>query len=362
MRGGPAVVALLALASVSFAGRDASGGSAPAPTVILLRQATPDEVTTEAMARVNGELVAAGFEVAVVPLRGDDALRDLESAGREQKAVAAFAIFVRPFEGGTSVAEIWVSDRIRQKVVIQNAVLHETDRGRGSEILAVRAVEVLRANLADLWAPPPAPAADPATAPSPAPSAGEASPALPAAGGARKPGTPFAAGPGGGLGVGVVESFREGATWIPEATASYGWAHGFSLRATLAGLGPAVAFAAPGGSADADRQLALVEALETWWPRSMVVPFVTAGGGVQHVRVVGAGDPPYQGHTSSAWSLATTAGAGVAIPLWSTLSIVVQARALAAWPSTVVQIAGTGAGRIGGPSLLADAGLSGTLP
>ena len=347
-------MALVALASVFwfFAGKTASGANAPAPTVVLLRVAASDDVTTEAMARVKGELVAAGFEVAVIPFSGDDALHDLEAAGRERHAVAAFAIFARPFEGGTSVAEIWVSDRVRQKVVIQDAVLHETDRGRGSEILAVRAVELLKANLADLWAPLFAPAPDvspPAREPVPAP--------------VLTPVSPFASGLGAGLGIGVVEGFgRSAATWSPELMLSQGWANGLSVRATLAGLGPSVTFTAASGSANVERQFALLEAVKTWWPRAPVVPFVTAGCGAEHVRVAGVGQAPYQGHTSSDWSLATTAGAGLAIRLVSTLSIVVQARGFAAWPSTVIQIAGVDVGRVGGPSLLADAGLFGTVP
>lgn len=99
-------VALLSLASLA----DHEAFGAGPPTVVLLRLPTADEVTIEAMARVDGELKAAGFEVAVVPVRGDDVKRDLETSGRELSAIAAFAIFVRPFEAGTSVAEIRVSD------------------------------------------------------------------------------------------------------------------------------------------------------------------------------------------------------------------------------------------------------------
>jgi hypothetical protein len=356
MKAGPAAMALFALASTlaPLAAGDALASGARAGTVILLRQSNPDEVTAEAAARVDGELAAAGFEVVVMPLGGDDPLGDLESAGRERKAVAAFAIFVHPFEGGTSVAEIWVSDRIRQKVVIQNAVLHETDRGRGSEILAVRAVEILRANLADLWEPPSSPVPAPPEPPPAAPLAiGETPPPRPA----------FASGLGGGVGVGAIESFRSaGSSWSPEVMASYGWPHGPSLRLTLAGLGPDMTFAAASGSATAQRQLAWLEVVETWWPRLAVVPFVAAGAGAQHARVVGAGAAPYEGHTSSAWSAVTTVGAGAAIPLVATLSFVVEGRALATWPPTVVQIAGADAGHLGTPSLLADGSLFGTLP
>jgi hypothetical protein len=367
MRRGSAVVALQVLASafLSFAslfsfaalsGKEALAQGAPAPTVVLLSLTKSDDVTTEAMARVKGELKAAGFDVAIVPFSGGDARRDLEAAGRELNAIAAFAIFVRPFEGGTSVAEIWVSDRIRQKIVIQNAVLHETDRGRGSEILAVRAVELLKANLADFWAP----AASPPPAPPPPPSP---PPTPPAPESEHKPRPPFASGLGAGLGVGILESFGAmGATWSPNVAVSYGWPRGLSVRATFAGLGPAAVFTASNGSADVEQELALLEIVKTWWPGSALVPLVSVGSGAQHVHVAGTGNPPYQGHTSDRWSLVTTVGAGIAIPIVSTLSILVQARALAAWPSAVVQVVGADVARVGAPSLLADGGLFGTIP
>jgi len=355
MKRWPAVVALVVIAAgpCSFA-RGALAG-ATAPVVVLLSHATPDEMTTEATARVNGELKAAGFDVAVVPLASDDAKRELESAGRERNAIAAFAIFVRPSEGGTSVAEIWVSDRTRQKVVIQNALLHETDRGRGSEILAVRAVELLRASLADFWTPSP-------TSP-PAPPVRPSAPAATSPEAAERARSPFASGVGAGLGAAADASFGAmGATWSPDATASYGWPGGFSVRATFAGLGPTVTLSGPRGYAGVAQQLAFIEAVKTWWPRAALVPFVTAGAGAEHVHVAGVGNPPYEGHTSDDGSLLTAVGVGLAVPLVSTLSFVVQARALAEWPPSVVQVAGTEVGRVGGPSLRAGGGLFGTLP
>ncbi len=250
----------------------------------------------------------------------------------------------------------WVSDRIRQKIVIQNAVLHETDRGRGSEILAVRAVELLKANLADFWAPAASPPPTPPPPPSPPPTP-------PAPESEHKPRPPFASGLGAGLGVGILESFGAmGATWSPNAAVSYGWPRGLSVRATFAGLGPAAAFSASNGSVDVEQELALLEIVKTWWPGSALVPLVSVGSGAQHVHVAGTGNPPYQGHTSDHWSLVTTVGAGLAIPIVSTLSILVQARALAAWPSAVVQVVGADVARVGAPSLLADGGLFGTIP
>ena len=351
-------VAAVGLSSVG--GKESAAGAADPrpPTVVLVTLGTSDSVATEAMSRVNGELKAAGFDVAIVSSTSDDAKHDLETAGRERNPIAAFAIFVRPAEGGASIAEIWVSDRIRQKIVIQNAVLRETDQGRGSEVLAVRAVEVLKANFAAFWTPAPPSPSDSVPAiepPSSVLSAGERA--------EQRARFPFASGLGVGLGAGWTARFGEaGPTWSPDATVSYGWPNGFSLRASFVGLGPAATLSTANGHASVAEQLATLEAVKTWWARSALVPFVTAGAGTAHVHVVGVGVPPYQGHTSEAWSLLTTAGVGLGIPIVSTLSIVVQPRGIIAWSSAVVQVAGADAGRVGTPSLLGDAGLFGTLP
>jgi hypothetical protein len=351
----PLVVAMALLTAASLVCRAAFGAEATAPTVVLLRLASPDDVTTEATARVNGELKAAGFEVDVVPFSGEQAKSELENAARDRSPVAAFAIFVKPFEAGASVAEIWVCDRIRQKIVIQNAVLHETDRGRGSEILAVRAVELLKASLADFWTPtpptPPTPV-DAATPPPPAPATPERTP---------ESRSPFGSGLGAGLGVGIVES-ASGPTWSPDATVSYGWPSGLGVRVTAAGLGPAQTFTETNGSARVEQQMAVAEALKAWWPRAALVPFVTAGAGGQRCHIVGVGNAPYQGHTLDTWSVLTAVGVGVALPVVSTVSIVAQARGLVAWSPTNVEVAGVDAARVGGSSVRIDAGLFGTVP
>jgi hypothetical protein len=331
----------------------------PVPTVVLLRPTTSDEVTTEAMARVKGELKAAGFEVAVLPMSSDDAKRDLETAGRQLSPIAAFAIFVRPSAEGTSVAEIWVSDRIRQKTVIQNAILHETDRGRGSAILAVRAVELLKASLADFWTPSGTAKALAAGSATPRPQ-----PVTAARESADEPRAPFASGLGAGIGVGFMESFGAMAvTWAPDAMVSYGWPQGFSLRASFVGLGPSVTLSAENGTAVVEQQLAMLEAVKTWWPRSALVPFVSAAAGAQHVHISGTAVAfGYRGHTPDNWSLLTTIGVGVGVPLVSMLSLVLQARGVAAWPPTSVQIVPNEVGSVGTPSLFMDGGLLGVLP
>ncbi|MDP8998552.1 MAG: hypothetical protein M3O46_00390 [Myxococcota bacterium] len=358
----PAVALFAALVALNsfLDGEPILSAETRVPAVILLQPATPDELTTEAMARVKGELKAAGFDVIVLRLNSDNARRALETAGRDLNPIAAFAIFVKPPEGRTSVAEIWVSDRMKQQTIIQNALLHETDRGRESEILAVRAVELLKANLADFWTP-----AGSSTAATREPPSSR--PVLSPSDGERKARSPFASGLGIGLGVGIVENFgATGMTWAPDAVISYGWPHGFSLRASVVGFGSASTLSAASGSAVAtatiEQQLGMLDAVKTWWPRSVLVPYIFAGTGGQHIHVAGRTVAPRMAYVTDHLSLLTTIGLGLGIPLISTLSLTIQARGVVAWPQSVVQIDDADVGRIGNPSLLVDGALMGRLP
>ncbi|HEY4011846.1 MAG TPA: hypothetical protein VGM06_00800 [Polyangiaceae bacterium] len=349
--------AAVLFASALGQGAEPAAPATPPPTVVVLRPAKADEITTEALVRVQGELEAAGFDVDVLPFEGKDAKDDIETAGQDRNPVAAFALFVYPNGANGQRAEIWISDRVRQKTVIQRAALTEADAGRNSAVLAVRAVELLKVNLAGFWALPPTPPlpAPPPAAPPPAPA--------PPRDIVPRPRVPFAAGLGAGVGVGVVESFASmGATWAPDASLSYGWSDGLSVRASFLGLGPGVTLASSLGSARVDELLAMVDLVKTWWPRSPAVPFLVASAGAQHVHVVGSAEAPYIAHNADEWSFAAAAGAGLGVPVVATLSVVVQARAFAAWPPTTVNVADAEVGKAGAPSLLVDGALFGVLP
>ena len=88
-------------------------------------------------------------------------LRDgVETAGRYMSALAAYAIRTET-SATNSTAEIYVSDRLRNKLLTEKSLLDRKDAGHGAAVLAVQAVELLKASLADYWLgaaePPPAP-------------------------------------------------------------------------------------------------------------------------------------------------------------------------------------------------------------
>jgi hypothetical protein len=354
----------------------------PPPTVVVLRAPSADPVAGEATARVEGELGAAGFHVVVMAVGAEAARRDIETVGRDLGALAAFAIFAEA-EDNASVAEIWISDRVRQVTVVERARLFEADHQREAAVLAVRAVELLRASLAERWLRPgtvPPSAGSPAPVP-PSTAVAPPGPAV-AAPPAREPrdkperepdhepprgravtATATAAGLGFGVGGAMIDGFGAvGPVWLPMVRLDYRWESGVSVGLAFYGLGPDVGLAAANGSAKVEEQVMRLDGAKAWRPASWVMPFLCASLGAQHVHADGAASGAYAGVAVESWSLWTSAGGGLTFPLHASLSFVAQAEGAAAWPPTAVRIAGADAGHFGGPSLLLDAHLLGVFP
>jgi hypothetical protein len=323
--------------------------------VALLRPHAPDEVTTEALARVSGELTAAGFEVRVVDQTfGEDPRTEVESAARDQDPIAAFAIVrTASDDGSRGTAEIWVSDRITGKTVVQRTHYDREGSGRGAAVLAVQAVELLKASLVGLWIAPGQPRAtdsvDASTrqTPSPPPSSEKryVTSGLVVEGG-----------------LALLHSFQDlGPVWAPIVKASYGGAHGLGVRLSASGFGTSVDRTASAGSARLDQQIGMVELLISLRPERRLQLLVSAGVGAHHLDLEGTGSAPYLGRSPEAWSFLTAVGAGLAVRLLPRLAVVVEVHALVTWPPTDVFIGADKVGRIGWPSLLADAGVMGAF-
>jgi len=122
-------LALALLASVRPGRAWAAGGRVDPGNrlVVLARLSDADATIVEALARVSGELVAAGFHIRSLPISRDvDARSTVESIGRELDPVAAFAIFPGPAtSGGAPTAEIWVSDRLEGRSTVQRLLVEK---------------------------------------------------------------------------------------------------------------------------------------------------------------------------------------------------------------------------------------------
>jgi hypothetical protein len=319
--------------------------------VVLLKPPVTDDVTSDALARVRGELTAAGFDVSIFPQDPTlDVRGALETVGRELDPIAAFAI-VRGADANT--AEIWVCDRVAGKSVIQSVRLDVAGRpGEPSRsvVLAVQAVELLKASLARYWlasqrrAPPP-----PVEAP----------PDVLAARSSRS----AVAGLGVEAGIGWFDSVGAvTAVWQPIVRASYGGAGGWAGRVTVGGLGTEAGVHAAGGSAQIRQQLAALELVRAFRAGARVQPVISAGGGVFRARIEGTGIPdPSTGVTTDNWSALVTAGGGAVVALVPHVALAADAHLMMSWPYTAVRFGTVEAGTLGWPSLLISAGLLATF-
>jgi opacity protein-like surface antigen len=325
--------------------------------VVVARPANADAVTVEALARVRGELEAAGFEIVTIPVDpAQDQRTTVESIGRDENPVAAFAIFPGPRSGsGQSTAEIWVSDRQKGKATVQRMRVDPQDADRSAAVLAVYAVELLKASLADLWVPEarrkPEPEAPP---PPPPPPPDVEAPA----------GRPYRfAGFGFELAGGVLaHAGGLDSTWTPVLRVSFGGASGLAVRLGVAAGGQRSSVANTAGSARLSHQLATVEAVYAFRPNARLQPFVAAGAGAYRIGVSGTSvdENEWLGRSTQLWTAAMTAAAGVTVALGQHMAVIVGAEALLFLPRPVIELGEADDARVGQagrPAVLLTAGL-----
>jgi hypothetical protein len=320
--------------------------------VVLLKPSAPDDVTTMALARIKGELTAAGFEVTLLPQREELAPRNaVETAAPELKPLAVFAIVHDEGKGGPWAAEIWVSDRVVDRTSVERMRLDSTEPGRGATVLAVRAVELLKASLAEFWSAPP-------ERPRPAPS-----PLVARVPPVERPAPPphrpaVSEGLAAQAAFGMLYSFGEiGPVWTPLLALAYGSPEGLGARMTIGGLGSSAIVETAEGTGRIEQQLATLEGfVMSRWDGSVQL-FASAGVGAYRVQVEGTGVFPYRGKTGEGWSALTGVGVGIAAEVYPHIALIAEGQGYWAWPSAVVRVANTDAGRRYWPLLLARAGI-----
>ncbi len=122
-----------------------AGRAGASPRVAVVRgehEADPEGLEP----RLRAELESAGFEVVIVRVEQPASRDQLEATARRTESFAAIAL-IRP-AGGEAV-DVWVIDRVTGKTVLRRIEAPTASAETGS-ILAVRAVELLRASLIEL--------------------------------------------------------------------------------------------------------------------------------------------------------------------------------------------------------------------
>jgi hypothetical protein len=262
---------------------------------------------SEALVRIRGELVSAGFEVEVAPglivegLDGDSrSWLELLAARRGADAVVA----MRGDNSPDSV-EVWVIDKVTGKSVVRHVPFRPLS-AKGPETLAIQAVELLRASFLEIGL-------------SSTTRASEARPAPPSTvvrfvekerKEARSERVGVEVGGGASMGVGGV-----GAAIMPVVRLGWAARPWFVAHVTAAGLGTRPSVASTAGSAQVAQEFAVLGASYRFLADQRLRPFVALAAGVLHTAVEGRADWPLQGQHAEHWSFLLDGEVAVGVPL-----------------------------------------------
>lgn len=129
----------------------AASAVAGSSRVVLVRPAGSDALLAEATTRLSAELTAAGFLVTVLDAApGTDPKTEVESQNLDPAPVATLAL---SHLGPSATVDVWVADRLTGKTLVRHVNVGPATRDRAPSVLAVRAVELLRASLLEATTP-----------------------------------------------------------------------------------------------------------------------------------------------------------------------------------------------------------------
>jgi hypothetical protein len=311
--------------------------------VVIVLPASPTEATERAIHRLESELKSAGFSVQ----RGDRS--ESTTRGHELGCAGPDPAFSFVEEGAELWALLCIRDRTTDKPTVWRVGIRSDARSDPEAALAIRAVEVLRANLVTGDSLAQAPTAIP---PQPAPTPDEISPS-------PRRETSLLAGAFGELGVGALRGWPSlGPTITPVLRIGYGSADGWAGRITFVALGSHARLQSSAGSAEVTHQAAVVELVHAFVVTKWVQPHVAVGAGFYHADVVGSAPAGYEAYSGSMLALLTDVDAGVAVRLADRLAITMGFSGFISFPGLKVRLGDEQAGGSGRPLLLASLGLS----
>jgi hypothetical protein len=325
---------------------------------VVLFEPASDTRNPEIHARLRGELAAAGFDVVLRPVPPGAELRAAADSVAGELHPAAVIYVIEPPVVGDEVPpiQVWISDRLLRRTFVLSFRSDPEAPGDEAAKVAVQAVEILKADLAELSVTrekrvEPAPAPPPRPRP-PAPVVRALTPArleLHA-------------------GVGLLQGFSGvGSTWTPFLRAGASlperWLGGapltLSLLGSFAAFGGNVRLDAPEGEAHVRQKLAELMFVARLAPREVVQPFFSLSGGAYAADVRGAGSALVRARQT--WSGTSGAGVGAWFEASQSFAFVLSAEVSLAWARTIVRIAERPVATAGAPLVLAGAGIAGVL-
>jgi hypothetical protein len=311
-------------------------------TVVMLRPAVGDAVSTELITRLKGELSTDRFQVVVLDhVVGADLIDEMLRAARLFQPIALFAVFADP-KGG---ADVWLVDRVLDLPRIQHVEMSRSGP-ESSSVLAVRAIEILRASVLAGLLDRRSGALEPSATQCPA------CPEVVAT--ADDTARPSARRFGFELGPSILGSFQGlGASVGPVLRMSYSVKRDLALRATASAFGTRPTLNGPDGQAIVDQELGFLELAVRMAPWSKGAVHFVIGLGTYRVGVHGVATPPAEPTQNGLWTGAVEAGVGVNAFVSRFIAVGFEVDALVTYPYPMIRIGTYDAGRTGRPTILA---------
>jgi len=323
--------------------------------VVVLEHEDDDDAGREITTRVRAELGAAGFDVVVLPSTDEDPKRAVESAGHELHPASVLLVerLLSNSNGKKHAAgaELWLADRMLRKTFVLRLKSREDDlRGEPARV-AVQAVELVKARLAELAVTrdqePPLPPRLPPE---------RSLPAVPAQRSRHANLT---------LGVGLLEGFQEDEQVLTPVLRLAGtlpqhWTGEslvIDLRGSFVGLGRAARIEQGSDAATVRHSIIGFDAVARFLPRGVAQPFLSFGSGLLILDVMGDATDPARNASDHVTSGLVSIGGGLWLEPFEGFGIVLEGQLMSAWSKTVLRIAAENAAEIGAPLLLLSSGL-----
>lgn len=336
--------------------RAAPPAGGPGGHVRLLQPSAGSPRARRCLTRVREELESGGFEVALGEFAvGGEGLWMVDPPSPEGGSIATIALIGDPDEGA---AELWIVNGVPWGRAVVRRLLVPAGAGtREDEVLAIRALEFLRASALELAGT--RPASPPPSQFSPSPTKTSESPtveavAAPAVVAPADPAPPppaFAV----ELGISLLESARVlGPAYVPVARARAEWLGVLETRLTLAAFGTEPDLKNARGTAAVGHALALAELRAAFRHGSAVRPAIGLGAGALRVRVEGAGNAVYDGASGERWAALFDVGAGLTVRLGERIAVAFELHGQLSAPAPTVRFADEEVARIGRPALFSS--------
>jgi hypothetical protein len=362
--------------------------------VVVVQSANESQIVNQATMRLRAELAASGFEVITIDRAPGASPREaVEDVGLHPVATLSIV----STEKGAAI-DVWVADHLTGKTLVRRVDIDSQAAPAAPKVLAIRAVELLRASLLEAESAPPEAAhpaipADvaqwmkmPAVAPEPTPKESIPQPplsippphgsdrqgaglALPSAPAARNPlpcgrdYCPDVAPTNRGrfaveLGAAMIYHFDDNPPNLgPELRLSYRATPSWILALDV--VGPAFTWPRARSAGDLTPREELAVAEIAFAPRlaGPIAPLLSLGLGADHTHLFATAVAPYVANSADLLSFVTTAGAAAQIEITPRVALHLGARALFAFPGSIYRIAGEDVGRIGRVNLITSLGV-----